>query len=337
MIQAKIFDSIINNNKELADEIFIKERGQINKILENSRLKILFLELVALDKNEEEDFLKLRREILLRNQVIISDILYLAKNLNAFNIRYVFIKGAATLFQIEQSRRVRFTSDIDILIDIKDINKIHLMLKKIGIKHSFDTSHDYMNSKKNHSLETIQLNSGIYLDIHFRSSSPLDFSVCPYSKTFLQNFDVIDENNIEVKVLKLDQIHIFSLYQLFIRDEVNNCSSSIIDLILIKNFYKSCSEEKASFTDRDLKIDNSISSWKLIRDFNANNYNKFEKEFSLNVFSNPKIKILKRIRVIFLNILFLKRSIKEEYGETSKMDNLYFKFFLDKIKKLCGF
>lgn len=332
MIQAKIFDAIINKDNKLANNIFINERHQLEKVLANSRLKNLFLELVDLNEGSENEFLELKKNVLIRNQVIISDILELSKNLHTFNIHHVFIKGAAALFQINHSRSIRYTSDIDILINITDIEKLHIMLKKIGIKHSFDISYDYENSKKNHTLESIQLNSGIFLDIHFRASSPQDFSLCPYTKKFLNEYDVITNENIEINVSNLEQIYIFSLYQLFIRNEINNCSSSIIDLILIKNLDDESASAINNLSAESYNLDRFNVIWKSLINLNERNFEKSHKDFVLSIFSNPKRNITKRIKLIFLNIVFLRRSIKEKYGVNAKTKKIYIEFLLNKLK-----
>lgn len=314
MIQAKIFDAIINKDNKLANNIFINERHQLEKVLANSRLKNLFLELVDLNEGSENEFLELKKNVLIRNQVIISDILELSKNLHTFNIHHVFIKGAAALFQINHSRSIRYTSDIDILINITDIEKLHIMLKKIGIKHSFDISYDYENSKKNHTLESIQLNSGIFLDIHFRASSPQDFSLCPYTKKFLNEYDVITNENIEINVSNLEQIYIFSLYQLFIRNEINNCSSSIIDLILIKKNYGNQIANVNSLLLENLKIQELSSCWKALSNFDSRKLDKFKNKFVKNIFSDPQMQLSRRLKVIYLNVVYLRRALKEKYG-----------------------
>ena len=69
MIQAKVFHSIVTNNKKLARNIFINNRGQLDKILRKSRLKNLFLELVELRNKEKESFFNLKKDVLLRNQL----------------------------------------------------------------------------------------------------------------------------------------------------------------------------------------------------------------------------------------------------------------------------
>ena len=337
MIQAKIFDSIVTNNKKLAENIFINDRSQVDKILQRSRLKNLFLGLIELKDKEKKGFFNLKKDVLLRNQLIISEVLNLSESFNKFNIRYVFLKGAATLFQIERSRDTRYLSDIDVLIDVKDINKLHIMLKKFRIKHYFDTSHDYMNSKKNHSLERIQLNSGIYVDLHFRSSSPLDFNICPFTKNFLKDCDVVNEKNINVNALNLNQIYIFSLYQLFIRAEINNCSSSIVDLILIGNLYKDYIDEEYILFNESLKLKKIHALWESLANLDLNNLNKFEKDFIVKIFNEPKRNILKRIKVIFLNLIYLKSSIKEKYGVRAKTKQRYIKFIYEEFKKLFSF
>ena len=337
MIQAKIFDSIVTNNEKLAENIFINNRPQVNKILQRSRLKNLFLELVELKTKEKEDFFNLKKGVLLRNQLIISEVLDLSENFNKYNIHYVFLKGAATLFQIERSRNKRYLSDIDILIDIKDVNKLHIMLKELGIKHYFDTSYDYINSKKNHSLERMRLNSGIYIDFHFRSSSPIDFNICPFTKNFLTDHDVVSMRDINVNVLNLNQIHIFSLYQLFIRDEINNCSSSIVDLMLIENLYKNYIDKDFILLNENLKLKKIYSLWNSFTELDLNNLNKFEKSFVIKIFNKPRKKILKRIKLIFLNLMYLKRSVKEKYGVRAKTKQEYIKFIYYEFKKLFSF
>lgn len=337
MIQAKIFNSIVTNNKKLAENIFINNRSQVNKILQGSRLKNLFLELVRLEAKEEESFFNLKRDVLLRNQLIISEALNLSERFNEFNINYVFLKGVATLFQIEHSRNKRYLSDIDVLIDIKDINKLHIMLKELGIRHYFDISHDYMNSKKNHSLERIQLNSGIYIDLHYRSSSPVDFNKCPFTKNFLKDCDIVNMKNININVLNFNQIYIFSLYQLFIRDEINNCSSSINDLILIESLYKNLIDEEYILFNKNLKLERVQTLWNSISNLDLNNLNKFEKNFVIKIFNKPKKKFLKRVRIIFLNLIYLKRSIKEKYGIRAQTKEEYIKFIYYEFKKLFSF
>lgn len=319
MIQAKIFDSIINDNKSLANEIFINKRDQLDKIISKSRLKNLFLELLELDNNEKKEFNELKKSTLIRNQIIISDILYLSKKFRKFNIHHVFIKGAATLFQIKYSKALRYTSDIDVLIDIKDISKLHVMFKTIGIEHSFDIHHDYINSKKNHTLESIKLNSGIFLDIHFRSSSPLDYIICPYTKEFLKEYDVINEIGTYVNVLKMNHIYIFSQYQLFGRKEINNCSSSIIDLILIKKNYGDQIANESSSLFKNLKIREFSYNWKALSKFDSYKLDKFKKKFVKNIFSDPQIQLSRRLKVIFLNVIYLRRAFKEKYGLTNKI------------------
>jgi hypothetical protein len=337
MIQAKIFNSIVTNDKKLAENIFANDRSQVNKILQGSRLKNIFLELVKLKTKEKESFFNLKMDVLLRNQLIISEVLNLSEKFNKFNINYVFLKGAATLFQIEHSRNTRYLSDIDVLIDIKDINKLHIMLNEMQIMHYFDSSHDYMNSKKNHSLETIQLNSGIYIDLHYRPSSPQNFNICPFTKNFLKDFDVMNVKNINVNVLNLNQIYIFSLYQLFIRDEINNCSSSIIDLVLIESLYKNLIDEKYILFNENLKLEKAQGLWSLLTNLDLNNLNKFERNFVIKIFNEPKKNFLKRIKIVFLNLIYLKRSIKEKYGVRAQTKGEYIKFIYDEFKKLFSF
>ena len=64
MIEKKIFKSILNNDKLAASELFNTKYNEIDRVLRNSRLKNLFLELINLNDFYAEKFLNLKKLIL---------------------------------------------------------------------------------------------------------------------------------------------------------------------------------------------------------------------------------------------------------------------------------
>ena len=332
MTEVDIFYSILNKNKVSANDLYRNHDKELNHILQNSRLKPLYLDLLDLNNRQEEQFNSIKKNILLRNQLIISEAINLSRFLHKYKINHVFIKGVSSLFQLKDSKKIRYSSDIDILIDVQDLKKFHLMLVEIGADHSFDYSHDYKESKLNYTVGCIKLNTGIDLDVHFRASSPIDFRYCPFTELFLKNYDTYNYNDIKINVSKVDQLYVFAIYQLFVKDDINNSSSSIIDLILINSIKGRIPNKNKILLDYSA-IKKAMLEWQSILNIKNKN-NKKVKIFTSRIFAEPKLKKLRYAQVIIRNILFLKKSVKEKYGIEAKNKNLYYKFFYDKIKKL---
>ena len=129
MIQVDIFNSILNKDKILANYVFKKDKYAASKIIGNSRLRVPFLDLIDFHDKEKTKFLELKKAILLRNQIILFEIKKLSELLGNYDIQYVFIKGASSLMHFD-SIRSRETSDIDILVNHRDLKAI-IYLKRI--------------------------------------------------------------------------------------------------------------------------------------------------------------------------------------------------------------
>ena len=332
MIERRIFSSILNNDRIAASKLFDEKYNEINKVLKNSRLKNLYLELINLNDFYAEKFLNLKKINLIRNQLIISEIARVSQMFEDYNIRYVFIKGAASLMHFSNIRPLRETSDIDVLINQNDLKKLHKLFNKNKIRHKFNYRHNYLKSKLNHSLESVKLDSGIYLDIHFRASSPLDFKICPFTDNFLENYDIKNYSGLIIKIIKKDSIFYHSIYQLFVRNEINKDSSSVIDLI---TYSKECND---FLPDRDnsfleiYKILQANKKWESI--INSLSSKKLNNNFFKQIYKKPKIDLFKKIKILYLNLRYINTCTIEKYGYEASKKNLYIRFLKDKLLKL---
>ena len=73
-MRKKFFKSILNNDKLAASELFNTKYNEINRVLRNSRLKNLFLELVNFNGADTKKFITIKKTNLIKNQIIISEI-----------------------------------------------------------------------------------------------------------------------------------------------------------------------------------------------------------------------------------------------------------------------
>ena len=333
MIQVDIFNSILNKDKILANYVFKKYKYAASKIIGNSRLRVHILDLIDFHDKEKTKFLELKKAILLRNQIILFEIKKLSELLGNYDIQYVFIKGASSLMHFDSIRSTRETSDIDILVNHRDLRKLHNLFKENNVQHVFDHRYNYSNSKLNHSLDTIKLDSGIYLDIHFRASSPLDFRDCPFTNKFMRDCDIKNYLGTEIRIIKKDYLYFHSIYQLLVRKEVNKHSSSIIDVI---SYYqeenRSSDYKNHAFLDSK-KLFLAFNEWSSIKkDLSINNFK--HNYFFVNLFKKPKYNLFRKIKILYLNLRYLNECVSEKYGYEATQKNLYFKFLIDKLKKL---
>ena len=333
MIEKKIFKSILNNDKLAASELFNTKYNEINRVLRNSRLKNLFLELVNFNGADTKKFVRIKKTNLIKNQIIISEIVKISKMFEDYNIRYVFIKGAASLMHFTNIRSLRETSDIDVLINHDDLKKLHKLLKKNNIRHKFNYKYNYLNSKLNHALESVKLDSGVYLDIHFRASSPLDFKACPFTNIFLENHEIKNYSGSLIKIINKDSIFFHSIYQLFIRNNIDYNSSSIIDLITCHRQCKNYSLYKNNSFLETYKILQANNKWNSVRNSfssSKSNSNYFFKQ----IYKKPKTNFLKKMKIIYLNLRYINACTNEKYGYEASKKNLYIRFLKDKLFKL---
>ena len=332
MVEKKIFNSILNDDRVAALKLFNTKYNEINRVLKNSRLKNLFFELLNFNDVDAEKFLNLKKTNLIRNQLIISEIIKISQMLDESNIRYVFIKGAASLIHFKNIRPLRETSDIDVLINLDDLKKLHKLFNKNKIQHKFNYRHNYLNSKLNHSLESVKLDSGIYLDIHFRASSPLDFKICPFTDKFLESYDIKNYSGVFIKIITKESIFYHSIYQLFIRNEINQNSSSVIDLITCCKECKNFLPNKDNFFLEKYKIFQANKKWESIK--KSLNSGKHNNNFFKQVYKKPKIEVLKKIKILYLNLRYINTCTIEKYGYEASKKNLYMRFLKDKLLKL---
>tara|TARA_B100000579_G_C22743706_1_gene810391 strand:- start:36 stop:1103 length:1068 start_codon:yes stop_codon:yes gene_type:complete len=336
MIEQKILKSIINEDANLATEIYKRYEKEISKMLQKARLRALFLELLDLEHHKKIKLKEVNDQILHRNIVILDEVKILSKIFDENSINYCFIKGVSSLLHFNELMPKRFTSDIDVLVDINNLKQLHDVLSKQKLNPIFDYSYDYSSSKINHSFERIKLKSGLYIDFHFRITSPLHFKDCPLSNYVMENSSP-SKDFFGVRVTNKTSIYLIALYQIFIKKESDIRTGSYVDLVFLR--------QNMNFNtidlDKALKDSFLYDYHKFLERFlvylikDNNNKNPEMDEFIKKIFTQSKFNFF-NIKFALVNTLYFNQLKIEKYGYLAKKNNLYFslKFFYDKFIKL---
>lgn len=330
--QVYILNSIYLNKKFHIDKKDY-EIDSLNKFEQSLFLRANEKKLLKKQKLSDEINV-LNKKILMRNLLIKNDVRLLAKVLNEYKIKYIFFKGVATLSS-QNVATSRYLSDIDILIDKKSQKKFFMILKnEFKINSKFVPHYPYHKSKINHSIETVKLNSGIYLDIHIRITSPFDYSVCPLSDLALEDF-YQDKNLNNAKVCSSEINYIVNIYNGFLKKEIHDRSHFLIDLV--NNHSDPLDIDKIYIYAGKLNLNiQTNNSFEIIRSIKNNMISEDLKKVIKLSESNKKIFFNKILWLIKNYILSSRDLTIEKYGKyyfESKV-SYRFKFFFDKLKKL---
>ena len=119
---------------------------------------------------------------------------------------------------------------------------------------------------------------------------------------------------------------------MFVRNEINKDSSSVIDLI---TYSKECND---FLPDRDnsfleiYKILQANKKWESI--INSLSSKKLNNNFFKQIYKKPKIDLFKKIKILYLNLRYINTCTIEKYGYEASKKNLYIRFLKDKLLKL---
>ncbi len=336
MIEQEILKSIFNKDIDLARKIYLKDKKEITNILKKTRLSNFFLELLDLNEDNKDKLEKIKNRILHRNIVILDEVKTLSKLFNDEGINYSFIKGASSILSFKELMSRRFTSDIDVLIDINHFKQLHTLLSKQEFNPIFDYTYDYSKSKLNHSFEKIKLKSGLVVDFHFRITDPLHFKNCPLTKYVLDN-SIHLKNFHNIRITNETSIYLNALYQIFLKKESDISTGSYVDLVYLKQNVNLNNK----VTMDVLKNSFLYEHHKFLEEFlvylvkaNKERSSKMDK-FSKRIFKQKHFNFIHSIKLRYLNILYFNELKIEKYGYLAKKNNLYFsfKFFYDKFIK----
>lgn len=330
----EVLNSILNSSKDnaLLDK-FVKSDKKIDLRLNELMLLDEYIDLGSI--NNELCIKKILKKNHLRNTIIKNEISFLSQELNKHNIEYCFIKGASLFSTVYDSYGSRYLSDIDILISKKSYESFfHIIEKKLNIKSKFISNYDYQKSKINHSIDTLKLHSGIYLDIHSRITSPMHFERCPISDYVIDSSYIYSELD-NAKIATIESSYLICIYNGFLKNGIHKKSNFIIDLLMLEKKIQNQELIKNLAIKYSLSKEYNLSR-KLIDAVLSKKLDRFTRRILKLNSSNIKINYKRFLWLIRSYIFFSKSLTIEKYGSIYFERKFFYriKFFLDKFNKI---
>ena len=184
MIETYFLRSLINEDEDLANEIWTNDNQRLQLVLRKTRLKDFFLRLLASKNNqvgkninqylEEKKLKHLIKEGFIRN---------LSAELREDEINHIVFKGAIQSKLYYNNSVDRDYSDFDILIKNDSYERVYDFFNKRKFKHSNNLQYINRLGFCRTALEVIDTDYGA-LDIHHRV----------FSKFYRKNCDISDES-----------------------------------------------------------------------------------------------------------------------------------------------
>ena len=136
MIELNFLNCILQENQELAKQIWLNDNNKIQKILSKSRLKNHYLRLLSLNnKNLSDEIYAYLENEQLKQRLKQEFAANLSCELRSNHINHFFFKGSIFSLLYYQNASDRYYSDFDILIDTNDIEKLYAFLDSRKYNH----------------------------------------------------------------------------------------------------------------------------------------------------------------------------------------------------------
>ena len=285
-----------------------ERRFFLESILKNKYSPIFFEYLIEndLEKSFYSSELKLLRNQVerykIQNLEIVKEVLFLNEIFKKHKLNPIYLKGVSLMNEFSDIS-TRTSYDIDILFSEKQIFKAYKILKENGYKHYrvLEKSDKELKNyiKNHHDLPELCRETNIMVELHYRVTSPQDFSECPITNHILKNksrFMFFGEElfrpNINDMITHL--ILHFSIHNFFEQNplrlffDINQLEKNYnVDWKEICNAYNNEKVQKAilltlSIINYDFELTNNFNQLK-------KNYNKKMPSKELILFSHNKV------------------------------------------------
>ena len=124
---------------------------------------------------------------LIKKKQLILESKKISKIFSSEDISHVFLKGISIHFNNFDKENIRFSRDIDILVEKKQIVEAYNLLKEMDYQYLDNYVEDNASFISNrHHLPILTNKAGSLVEIHSRITKKRDFSQCPISDSLLQ-------------------------------------------------------------------------------------------------------------------------------------------------------
>ena len=273
LMQSFIIDSLKEENSQQSDAKIL-----INKLHQKNKINVM-------------------KKLINVNQIEIISKTFLSENIN-----HCFLKGSAIAYCLNSEyAKNRFSRDIDVLVEKKDIEKAYVLLKGLGYKYKDKLVAD--NAKfhnHRHHIPALVNEIGAIVEIHSRITKKEHYDICPLTNHSLKNKIKFCSGDKEIHIYNKESMIVHLLYHaalhhrynfgpLFIYDIQAILKSNAINKSQLKHLLNAChlEQEFDSLISFLNSKDNDVYLKKLHEHISV-----LEKKFSLKNFLN-KVRIHK--------------------------------------------
>jgi len=123
----------------------------------------------------------------LKNLTSKKDLLKIINSLNKSKLDAIVLKGMALNLHGITDSSIRYSRDIDILVEKDNLNKAYNALKKLGYKYANPKTSDKTDILIKHQLPVMKNKNGTFIELHYRVTNPEYFEQCPLTPEIVNN------------------------------------------------------------------------------------------------------------------------------------------------------
>ncbi len=236
----ELFLSPLLNEKYQVPALSAGQEKLISSISEQFLLSEFILKSCSFNlshKNLIEQIKYQSRMQLLKQMLFKNELNNIARNLNDKGIPHVFLKGGALNSDGIYPSGIRFSRDIDLLVQIDMLEEAYCVLKALGFRYLNPKTQDSVRFHRfgNHFPRMINQNSS-KLELHWRMTQSSDFKNCPLTEDVFVKRRISNKNpqifcpRIEVTIAHL-------IYHSFEQHRLNMGPIFLFDLAAIFVFF----------------------------------------------------------------------------------------------------
>ena len=157
------------------------------------------------------------RQMKLSSMAKVAELIRLSKLFKANNLDFISIKGPLLSWRLHHDFTVRYSNDLDILVQSEDISRVTELLKKDGYQaHIFDLpqtrNKQRMVLKINNQIIFMHPQKNITLEVHWRLIRPEIISKTRMDQLLQQNTESFKFNDEEFTVLNKESELVFLIF-----------------------------------------------------------------------------------------------------------------------------
>lgn len=234
-----LFLSFLLKDNYRVPAISREQEGLIAYISESFLMSEFILKSCDFDLSHKRlvEQLKHQRRIQLFKQMSLkNDLNKLAYALNDKCIEHVFLKGTALNADGIYPGGIRFSRDIDLLVNDESLGEAYEVLKSVGFNYLNQRTEDSIKYKYGHHFPEMINENDVKLELHWRATHEKDFHTCPLTEMILSKRRVSKINSdIYCPTTELTLVHL--VYHALIAHRMNLGPLFLFDLAAIFDFY----------------------------------------------------------------------------------------------------